>query len=65
MLFSSGYDYLDHLAAVGVATDAYSRVTDAVACAAWRRFGAAFLATYADNDPPWALEQFGAPDAHS
>lgn len=63
MVFVSGHDYFGELSEAGIATDAYGRPDRAVAEEAWRRFGSAFLCMHDGAVKPWALEQFGEPDA--
>lgn len=77
MLFSSGFDYFDALAPLGLrdslhlppeseARAAAQAARDDAARAAWARHGAAFMGGWEPlpgQALPWAVEAFGLPDA--
>ncbi|MBY3384055.1 hypothetical protein [Rhizobium laguerreae] len=62
-VFSSGNDFFDELAELGIETDAYHRPSIDVAEAAWRRLGDSFLEIprHPEQGEPWALKEFGQP----
>ena len=62
MLFECGYDYFNDLG-FGYGSDAVEPARKA-APTAWKRLGAAFLASRPENvssDVPWALQELGPP----
>lgn len=61
--FTSHYDFFDELPPVGVPTDQYGRPSLEDAERAWHQFGEQFLATYDEPFEPWALREFGPPNA--
>lgn len=71
-VFESGHDFFgDASALAGIAEPVWldpadraegERVWREAAQQAWRRLGAAFLATYAGEGEPWALQVFGRPE---
>lgn len=60
-VFASEFDFFGELRDAGIATDQNGRPEIEEACAAWKRFGAEFLAGFTDIHTPWALELFGDP----
>ena len=62
--FNSGRDFWGCLPEIGIPTDEEGRPDRAVAEATWHRLGAWFLAHHRPRRrDPWALEEFGDPDA--
>ncbi|MGO7354654.1 hypothetical protein ACC703_05795 [Rhizobium ruizarguesonis] len=65
-VFSSGHDFFDELAELGIETDAYHCPSLGDSEAAWRRLGDAFLEIprHPEQGEPWALKEFGQPTVH-
>ncbi|QJS31968.1 hypothetical protein ELH49_26245 (plasmid) [Rhizobium ruizarguesonis] len=62
-VFSSGHDFFDELADLGIETDAYHCPSMEDAESAWRRLGDAFLEIprHPEQGEPWALKEFVPP----
>ena len=64
VFFSSGFDFFEDLASLGVETNRYGVPDKGVAREAWNRLGAEFLRTWNDQIPQYghhALRVFGEP----